>query len=396
METCPEPTPNSPDLTRIDLAGKTVYLLGTAHISRRSVEAVRGAVDQAQPECVCVELDGQRLESLRDPNRWRDLDLVKALREGRGAFLLANLALSTFQRRLGLQTGVPPGAELLEAVSAAEARGLRVELIDRPIRTTLLRAWRAMGFWKKSLLAATILASVFERTEIGEEDLAKLREKDALSALLEEVGKALPAAKEILIDERDTYMASKIRSAPGSRVLAVVGAGHVPGITRELARPASGSKIEELEVIPPRSSVSRLIPWTVPVLVVGLFAAGFFAGDTSTLTDAAWAWILSTGGLASLGAILALGHPLTVASAFAAAPITTLHPAVGAGMVTGTVQAWVGKPRVHDVEHLLDDLTRWKGWWGNRVARVFLVFLFSNLGASLGTLVAFGWLKNLL
>jgi pheromone shutdown-related protein TraB len=396
METAQEPISDNPDLTRIDLAEKTVYLLGTAHISRHSVEAVRRAVDQVRPECVCVELDIQRLESLRDPCRWRDLNLMKALREGRGAFLLANLALSSFQRRLGLETGVLPGAELLEAVSAAEARGLRVELIDRPIRTTLLRAWRAMGFWKKSLLAATILSSVFERTGVSEEDLAQLREKDALSALLEEVGRSLPAAKGILIDERDTYMASKIRRAPGARVLAIVGAGHVPGITRQLAQPVPGSKIEALEVIPPLSSVSRLIPWIVPALVLGLFAAGFFAGDTSKLTDAAMAWILSTGGLASVGAVLALGHPVTIASAFAAAPITTLHPAVGAGMVTGAVQAWVGKPRVHDLEHLLDDLTRWKGWWANRVARVFLVFLFSNLGASLGTLVAFGWLKNLL
>jgi len=381
---------------RIDLPEKTVYLVGTAHISQRSVEEVREAVETLHPDAVCVELDAQRLESLRDPNRWKDLNLMGALRQGKGPFLLANLALSSFQRRMGLHTGVKPGAELLEAVEAAEARGAAVELVDRPIRTTLLRAWRRTGLWKKLSLFSALLASAFEDPELGEEDLAKLRERDALSALLEEVGEALPAAKEILIDERDRYMAGKIRSTPGRTVVAVVGAGHVPGITRELEREIPAAELAELESVPAKSTLSRLIPWLIPTVVIALFVFGFFFGDTTKVREAAWAWVLANGSLSALGAFVALGHPLAIASAFVAAPITSLNPTVGAGMVTGLVQAWAGKPRVRDLENLLDDLSHWKGWWANRVSRVLLVFFFSNLGSSIGTFVAFGWLKNLL
>jgi pheromone shutdown-related protein TraB len=385
--------PNPP--VEVSLGDRTVYLLGTAHISQDSVEAVRRGISDLSPDTVCVELDGQRLEALRDPGRWRNLNLVAALRQGKGTFLLANLALSSFQRRMGLHTGVTPGAELLAAVQTAEEQGVPVALVDRPIRTTLLRAWRRTGFFKKMSLASTLLASAFEAPELDEADLAELQQKDTLSAMLEEVGEALPAAKRILIDERDTYMAAKIRADAGQRVLAVVGAGHVPGLTRELQREIPATEVAELDRVPPKPAISKVIPWLIPALVVGLFVGGFFFGDTSKLAGAAWAWILANGCLAALGAQLALGHPAAVAAAFVAAPLTSLNPTVGAGMVTGVVQAWAGKPRVQDMEHLLDDLGHWRGWWRNRVSRVLLVFFFSNLGSSIGTFVAFGWLKDL-
>ncbi|MDW7709761.1 MAG: TraB/GumN family protein [Deferrisomatales bacterium] len=393
MSTPPAPEADAP--TRIDLPDRTVYLVGTAHVSQHSVEDVRRAIEELRPDCVCVELDAQRLEALRDPNRWKDLNLGAALRRGNGAFLLANLALSSFQRRMGLHTGVRPGAELLEAVEEAERRGAAVELVDRPIRTTLLRAWRRTGLWKKVSLFSALLASAFENPELGEEDLARLRQKDALSGLLEEMGQALPAAKEILIDERDRYMAERIRRAPGRTVVAVVGAGHLPGISRELAGTGDGADLEALDAVPPKPLSSRVIPWLIPTVVVALFAFGFFFGDASRVREAAWAWVLANGGFAALGAFLALAHPAAIAAAFFAAPVTSLNPTVGAGMVTGLVQAWAGKPRVRDVENLLDDLGHWKGWWANRVSRVLLVFLFSNLGSSVGTFVAFGWLKDL-
>ncbi|MEW6488976.1 MAG: TraB/GumN family protein [Thermodesulfobacteriota bacterium] len=388
--------PETPAATRVDLPGKTVYLVGTAHVSQRSVEEVRRAVEELVPACVCVELDAQRLEALRDPNRWRDLNLAAAVRQGRGAFLLANLALSSFQRRLGLHTGVKPGAELLEAVVAAEERGAAVELVDRPIRTTLLRVWRRTGFWKKIRLFSALLGSAFESPELGEEELAKLREGDALATLLKDLGEALPEAKEILIDERDRYMAAKIRRAPGGTVVAVVGAGHLPGIVRELGTGVAEADLALLDAIPPKSVASRAVPWAIPGVVLALFAVGFFFGDASKVREAAWAWVLANGGFAALGAFLALGHPASIAAAFVAAPLTSLNPTVGAGMVTGAVQAWVGKPRVRDLESLLDDLSHWKGWWANRVSRVLLVFFFSNLGSSVGTFVAFGWLKDLI
>ncbi len=383
-----------PDLTRVDLPDKTVYLLGTAHVSRESVDAVRRAVAALAPDRVCVELDPQRLDALRNPDRWRQLDLARVLREGKGTFLLANLAMAAFQRRLGLHTGVRPGAELLAAVEAAEAAGAAVDLVDRPIRTTLLRVWRRTGLWKKLSLAATLVAGAFEDVAVDEDDLARLRQTDTLTAVLEEVGEALPAAKAVLIDERDRYMAARVRRAQGDTVLAVVGAGHVPGMVREMELGAPADTAE-LDRIPDKTLLSRLVPWTIPAVVLALFAAGFVAGDTRQVGQAAWAWVLANGTLAAAGAALALGHPLAIASAFVAAPITSLNPTVGAGMVTGLVQAWAGKPRVQDLENLLDDLSGWRGWWTNRVSRVLLVFVFSNLGSSLGTFVAFGWLKDL-
>jgi len=394
MERKPNPQPSRP--VEVSLGDRTVYLVGTAHISQDSVEAVRSAIAELAPDTVCVELDDQRLEALRDPNRWRNLNLGAALRQGKGSFLLANLALSSFQRRMGLTTGVTPGAELLAAVHSAEERGLPVVLVDRSIRTTLLRAWRHTGFFKKLALVSTLFASAFESPELDEADLAELQQKDTLSAMLDEVGEALPDAKRILIDERDTYMAGKIRTSAGRRVVAVVGAGHVPGLTRELQRDIPAAEFAALDRIPPKPPLSKLIPWLIPAVVIALFVGGFFFGDTSKLAGAALAWILANGLFAAAGALLALGHPLTVAAAFVAAPLTSLNPTVGAGMVTGVVQAWAGKPRVDDLEHLVDHLAHWRGWWGNRVSRVLLVFFFTNLGSSIGTFVAFGWLKDLL
>ncbi|GAB6064564.1 TraB/GumN family protein [Deferrisoma palaeochoriense] len=384
-----------PEWQRIETGGREIALLGTAHVSRRSVEAVERALEEVRPDRVCVELDPDRLRALRDPDRWRRLDLVKALRTGQGPMLLANLALAAFQRRMGLATEVRPGEELLAAVTGAEARGIPVELVDRPIRLTLLRAWRNTGVWRRFRLAGALLAGAFADEEVGEEDLARLRQADTLSALLEEMSSAAPEAKAVLVDERDRYMAAKILASGGTRVLAVVGAAHVPGIARWLTSGEDPGDPAELETLPPRGPVSRALPWILPAIVVALFLAGFAAGDTKALREAAWAWVLANGLLAAAGAAAALGHPLTVASAFVAAPLTSLNPTVGAGMVTGVVQAWARRPRVRDLERLLDDLSHWKGWWTNRVARVLLVFLFSNLGSALGTFVAFGWLKNL-
>ncbi len=387
-----EPTP---PLRQVNLQDRRIVLLGTAHVSARSVEHVRQAVGTVDPDRVCVELDPQRLEALRSPDRWKRTDLVKALRQGRGAYLLAGLALAAFQRKLGVSTGVRPGTELLAAVEEAEARGIPVELVDRPIRATLLRAWRAASLWDKARLLGALLASVGESGHLDEEDLERLRRTDAVSALLEEMGRAFPLVKRVLLDERDAYMAARIASAGGRTVLAVVGAGHVEGIARRLEAGDHPTGPAALEAVPPRGAFGRLLPWAVPALVLALFAAGFWFGDPEALRQAAWAWVLANGGLSALGAALALGHPLAILSAFVAAPLTSLNPTVGAGMVTGLVQAWAARPRVRDAEDLLDDLSHWRGWWRNRVSRALLVFLFSNLGSALGTFVAFGWLKNL-
>lgn len=384
------------DIHRVSIEDKEIVLVGTAHISQESVETVRRVIEQESPDTVCIELDSQRYQSLRDQRRWESLNLIQVIKTGQVPFLLANLALAAFQKRMGLQTGVKPGAELAAAGETAEKLGLEVRLVDRDIRTTLLRAWRKTGLWKKLNLISTLIAGLFENQKLDEAELARLRQTDTLSAMLEEMGTLLPSVKTILVDERDTYMAHFIRNAPGSRIVAVVGAAHIPGILRQLGETISPDKIVELSIIPPKPAISKTVPWIFPGLVVALFVAGFFAGDWGRMADAAVAWALATGLLAALGTLIACGHPLTIVSAFVAAPITTLHPAIGAGMVTGLVQAFVVAPTVRDMERVGDDLASLRGWWSNRMMRVLLVFFFSSLGASAGTLVALHWLKDLI
>jgi len=383
------------DIQRLTLDDREYVLVGTAHISKESVATVNSVIREENPDTVCVELDEQRHRALRNPRHWESLNLIQVLKQGQAPFLLANLALASFQKRMGLQTGVKPGAELAAAAETAENLGISLQLIDREIRTTLLRAWRKAGFWKKMNLFAALLASMFDSQKLNEEELAKLRQTDTLSAMLDEMAQVLPTVKTILVDERDTFMSHNIRKAPGKKIVAIVGAAHLPGILKKLEHSFSPEEIKELAVVPPKSGVSKVLPWLIPAIVVGLFVAGFMAGDTRQLAEAAIAWILANGLLSALGALLALGHPLTILAAFIAAPITSLNPTIGAGFITGLVQAIVSPPQVKDMEQVSEDIARWSGWWHNRLTRVLLVFFLSSLGSAIGTFVAFGWLKNL-
>ncbi len=383
--------------TRLQVDDKEVILVGTAHISQESVDTVIRTIDELLPDTVCVELDQQRYNSLINQKGWESLNLKELIKKKQVPFLLANLALSSYQKRMGLQTGVKPGAELAAAAQTAEARGMEVELVDRNIRTTLLRVWRKTGLWNKMKVMAALFASLFEKQELDEAELSRLRESDTLSSMLDEMGDLLPSVKRILVDERDIHMAYYIRNAPGEKVLAVVGAAHLPGIVEKLqGEEITFETIAEITTVPPKTTLSKLIPWLIPGIVVALFIGGFFFGDRDQLADAAAAWVLANGLLSALGALLAWGHPVTVLSAFVAAPLTSLNPTIGAGFVTGLVQTLVAPPMVRDMEQVGDDLLTVKGWWRNRLARVMLVFLFSSIGSAVGTFVALGWLKNLI
>lgn len=386
----------SSDIHHIQDGSREFILIGTAHISRESVDTVTCTIEKEQPDCVCVELDEQRYQALRDRNRWEKLNIIQIVKNGQVPFLMANLALASFQKRMGLQTGVKPGEELAAAAQTAEEHNIKVVLVDRNIRTTLLRAWRKTGLWKKMNLVATLIAGMFENTELDEQELANLRQSDNLSAMLEEMGDLLPAAKTILVDERDAWMSYYIQQAPGDKIIAVVGAAHIPGIKRCLQQPVSASEIEEMGIVPPKPTISKVLPWLIPGIVLAMFGIGFFFGDRSRLLDAATAWVVANGTLSALGAIIAFGHPLTIISAFVAAPLTSLNPTIGAGMVTGLVQSFVAPPTVKDMESVADDIATLSGWWHNRVTRVLLVFFLSSLGSAIGTFVAFSWLKDLL
>lgn len=385
------------DYTRLQVDDKEIILIGTAHISQESVDTVIRTIDTLLPDTVCVELDEQRYQSLINQKGWEALDLKDVIKKKQLPFLLANLALSSYQKRMGLQTGVKPGAELAAAAQTAKERGMIVELVDRNIRTTLLRVWRKTGLWNKMKVMAALFGSLFEKQELDEVELAKLRESDTLSSMLEEMGKLLPSVKQILVDERDVHMAYYIRNAPGEKILAVIGAAHLPGIIQQLqGNEISPVTIAEITTIPEKTTFSKVAPWLIPGIVVALFISGFFWGDRDQLGNAAIAWVLANGLLSALGALLAWGHPVTVISAFVAAPLTSLNPTIGAGFVTGFVQALIAPPTVRDMEQVGEDLVTLKGWWHNRLARVMLVFLFSSIGSAVGTFVALGWLKNLL
>lgn len=385
------------DHTRLLIDDKEIILIGTAHISQDSVDTVVRAIDELLPDTVCVELDEQRYQSLINQKGWESLNLRGVIKKKQLPFLLANLALSSYQKRMGLQTGVKPGAELAAAAKTAEEKGMEVELVDRNIRTTLLRVWRKTGLWNKMKVLAALFGSLFEKQEINEAELAKLRESDTLSSMLEEMGKLLPSVKRILVDERDIHMAYHIRNAPGEKIMAVVGAAHLPGIVQHLqGEEISPATIEEITTVPSKPTSSKIIPWLIPGIVVALFIGGFFFGNRDQIANAATAWVLANGVLSAIGALLAWGHPITVISAFIAAPLTSLNPTIGAGFVTGFVQALVAAPTVRDMEQVGDDLLTLKGWWQNRLARVLLVFLFSSIGSALGTFVALGWLKELI
>lgn len=394
METSPNINGSEPTILEVD--GRQIILIGTAHISQKSVDMVIAAIDKYQPDTVCVELDSQRYASLINQKSWESLNIKEVIRKGQMPFVLANLALSSYQKKMGLQTGVKPGAELAAAARVAEERGMQVELVDRNIRTTLLRTWRKAGFWNKMKVVAALLGSLFEKQELSEEQLAELRRGDTLSKMLEEMGNLLPSVKTILVDERDTHMAYHIQHAPGQKIVAVVGAAHLPGIVKKIHSPITEETIEEITNIPPKPAISKVIPWLIPAIVVALFIGGFFFADQQQLANAVIAWVLANGTFSAIGALIALGHPLTIFAAFVAAPITSLNPTIGAGFVTAFVQAFVAAPTVRDMEQVGDDLTSLKGWWKNRLARIMLVFFFSSLGSATGTFIALGWLKNLL
>jgi pheromone shutdown-related protein TraB len=365
-----------------------VILVGTAHVSRESAELVRRVIETERPDRVCIELDPQRFKALNEEQRFEELDLREVIRERQLATLMLNLVLASYQRQLGLKLGVLPGTELLEAAHAAEELGIPVELCDRDVRITLHRAWRAVPWWRKLLLLSGLFATLFERQEITEEDLRKLREEDVLSRLMQELGNTFPGLKRVLIDERDTYLAARILQSEGDRLVAVVGAGHVAGIRAALesaGESAEHADLAPLEEIPPASGVWKAVGWAIPAAIVSaLVAIGVRHGAGAAGENLVF-WILANGVPAAIGAIFALAHPATTVAAFAAAPVTSLTPVIGAGYVTAFVQTYYRPPLVRELRGVSNEIQHPLNWWRNRLLRIFLVFVFTTLGSLLGT-----------
>ena len=361
---------------------KQILLIGTAHISQSSVDEVNDVIEQEKPDTVCIELCASRHQAMMDKDQWKNMDIFKVVREGKSFLLFANLIMTAFQKRLGSQLGVKPGAEMLAAAEASERVNSELLLADRDVKITLQRTWRGMPFWGRMKVLSQLLASLFIREEISKEEIEKLKESDALSEAMQMLADQSPDMKRILIDERDQFMAEKIRQAPGKRIVAVVGAGHVKGLTGELEREHN---LAELETVPPPGKLGIWLKWGIPTLIVGFIGYGFFAVDTGVRIEMIQRWFLINGTLSAIGTAIAFGHPITIATAFVAAPFTSLNPAVAAGWVAGLVEAFLRKPQVRDFENLADDITHLRGFWQNNITRILLVVMFANLGSAIGT-----------
>jgi len=382
----PQAPDDSSDVHRMQVDGREILLVGTAHISRESVDLVRDVIEEERPDCVCIELDAQRFEALAHERRWQELDLRDVIRKKQLATLLVNIVLASYQKRLGMKLGVTPGSELLEAIRAAEEYDIPIALCDRDIRITLRRAWGALAFHRKLMLLSQLLVSLFEQPELDEDELRRIRSKDVLSEVMKELGEVMPAIKLTLIDERDAFLAQKIRDAEGEKIVAVVGAGHVEGMKRALAADGEAD-LEAISEIPPVSPIWKWVGWAVPTLIVGAIVyIGFVQGGAAAGENALF-WFLANAVPCAIGTIVALGHPASVAAGFLSAPFTSLTPVIGAGYVTAFVQTWIRPPLVSEFENVGDDVGSLRGWWSSRLLRIFLVFLLSTLGSLIGTWV---------
>jgi pheromone shutdown-related protein TraB len=374
--------------------GSTYYLLGTAHVSETSVREVEELIEKLKPDAVCVELCQTRYRALTDETQWEKLDIFRVVRQGKMLFLLAQLAIGAYQRRLGAKLGIKPGAELLAAAKKAEAEGARVVLVDRDIQATLKRTWARLGFFKKASLLAVILDSLWpsKDKDAEEVDIEELKKDANLSQMMDEFAKAFPQVHETIIDERDRYLIAGVQTCTEKKVLAVVGAGHLAGMQRYF-----GTEIdrEALAQLPKPSRFWGAFKWILPIVLLAAFYYGYDKTQGQSLVEMLTAWILPTSMLAGVLTLAAGGRMLSVVAAALASPLTTLHPLIGAGMVVGLVEAWLRKPTVSDAQRINDDVQSFKGIYRNPFTRVLLVATASTIGAALGAWIGLSWVLAL-
>lgn len=381
-------------IERVTRDGVEFVLLGTAHVSRASVDAVEAILENESFDAVAVELCPSRARALRDPEAFKRMDLFQVIRQRQVGMVAASLVLSSFQKRLAEQFGIEPGAEMKAAMLGADTRTLPVWLIDREVGVTFKRSWRSLGFRDRMGLLLGLIASVFEHEDIEEEEIEKLKQGDLMEGAFAEFAKESETLYKGLISERDSYMAASLRDQIAQRpsvekVLVVIGAGHLAGTRRELEQqrqPALDLR-HELEQIPPASRWPKYL--TVGILLA-IFAAiaWAFHQDAALGAEALKWWILLTGGFAALGALISGAHPLSIVAAFVAAPLKPFRPGVPAGAISALAECWVRRPRVGDFDTLRDDLTHASGWWKNRVARTLMIFMLVNIGTIAGEYIA--------
>ncbi len=370
-------------ITRLNYKEKEIILLSTAHVSKESVALVKQVVSEEKPDSVCIELDEERYQNLMNPKAWEDTDLVKIIRTHRIGFLVANLILGSYQKKMASKLNTPVGGEMLQGIESAKEIGAELVLADRNLKTTFLRIWRKLSFIEKSKLFVSFFYAS-EEEEITDQTLLDLMKEDMLEAALAGMRKQFPKIGQILISERDQYLANKIKEAPGNKVVAVLGGAHVPGIKKEIFLEQN---MEEISQIPPKKLTSRLAGWIIPAIITGLFVYSFVLNIQTGLQQLS-SWVLWTGALAALFTTLSFAHPLSILASFLSAPITTLHPLLACGWFAGLAEATIKKPTVKDLQNVQTDIYSFKGFFRNRFLKTIVIIFMANLGATIGTFIA--------
>lgn len=373
---------------KLELNGITITLIGTAHVSKESIDEVTTAIKDLSPDCVAIELDEKRADSIQNPEKYAKLDIVKVLKKGQGFLMLANIILSSFQRRIGMNTGVKPGDEMLAAMNTAKELNIKTAMVDRPVQITLKRAWSQSSLWGKCKLLASLLTSAFSKEEIEAEEIENLKNTSEMDSMMNELAEYMPVIKEVIIDERNKYLAAKIWETGGKNIVAVLGAGHLQGVEEYLEKIAAGTEstdVENIMQIKKGSITGKIIGWLIPITIIGLFIGGFIYGGVKGGTQMLSTWFLWNAIPAAIMTLLGLGHPLTIIVAFVGAPFTSLCPFVGIGFLTAIVQALVCPPKVSDMETLQNDVTSIKGFYKNRILRTLLILILSTIGSMIGT-----------
>lgn len=381
----------NPNITKLDVNGKEIYLIGTAHVSLTSRQEVKDCIDEVHPDSICIELDEDRYEAFQNPKRWEETDIIQVIRENKTGYMIVNLILSSYQRRIAKKMNVQAGQEMLQGIESAKEINAHLVLADRNIQTTFKRIYRKHSFWQKIKLFSSMILSIFEDEDITNEDIENLKQADVLDVALKDIGKEYPIVAQVLIHERDQVLAYKIKNAPGNKIVAVLGAAHIPGIKEEIYK---DQDINELESIPKKKATSKIIGWIIPIAII-LMILSMFTANSALGLEQIKNWILWNGSLSALGTLIAWGHPLSILTAFIAAPITSLNPLLAAGWFAGLTEAFIRKPKVKDFENLMDDVSSVKGFYKNRVTHILLVVILANLFSTLGTVIGgFDVVKN--
>jgi len=382
-------------LKKLTYEGKEIILVGTAHISKESITLVKETIELEKPDVIGVELDSERLAQLLSGKKWEQTNITEVIKTGKTYLFLLNLLLGNMQKQLGAQVGVKPGAEMMAAIKEAQDHEIPVRLLDRNVRITLKRAFNEMSLKEKLKLGSSLCLGFFGVGEkVNAKVIEELKQEDLINKLMKELGKQMPSMKRVLVDERDTYISEMIRTSPGKKIVAVVGAGHLKGIVANLSK-KKHANLKALNIIPKKRNFLKYLKYIIPIVFIAFI--GFLLGTKGLdiTINALIIWFLANGVFSALGALLARAHPLSILTAFLAAPFTSLHPAIAAGWIVALAEAKFNSPRVMDFQNL-DQVSSLSGFYKNKVTHLLIVTALTNIGSMIGTLIALPFLVQLL